>query len=314
MTRRAILALAGTLILATSASLRAQTVLRDDLGYEFRPRGGAPRRIVSLAPNVTEILFALGLDREIVGVTRYCDYPPQALAKEKIGGLIDPDLEKIRALNPDLVVAFRGNPLPVIRRLRGLGVPVFVLEEGITLASVFSFLEKIGKVTGREGEASSLADGLRARFKAVEAALRDVPARPRVFLCLHGAGFWTTGRNSYLHDLIIRAGGINVAGGVEKRWVNYGRERLLQDRPETFVVLVKTPGDFGPARDWLAGQAFLESLPAIREGRVYPLDENMTSRYGPRLFDALEELVRILHPGLKLGPRGVPGRAGAHNI
>jgi iron complex transport system substrate-binding protein len=315
MTRHTTLVLAGTLFLATSASLCAQKVVRDDLGYEFRLSGGAPQRIVSLAPNVTEILFALGLDREIIGVTRYCDYPPQALAKEKIGGLIDPDLEKIRALNPDLVIAFRGNPLPVIRRLRGLGVPVFVLEEGITLASVFSFLEKIGKVTGREDEASALADGLRARSRVVEAALRDIRSRPRVFLSLHGAGFWTTGRHSYLHDLIVQAGGINVAGHVEKRWVNYGRERLLEDRPDIFVILVKTARDFGPARDWLAGQAFLQSLPAIREGRISPLDENMTSRYGPRLFDALEELARILHPGLKLGQReAVPGGAGAHII
>lgn len=287
--------LAGPLALLLALPGFCQTSVKDDQGCDF-PLGKPPQRIVSLAPNITEILYALGLGKEIVGVTRYCDYPPEALTKVKVGGLIDPDLERIRALNPDLIVAFRGNPLPVIQRMRSLRLPVFVLEMGQTVESVLPFLERIGRVTRREREAAVLVQGLRARFDAVETALRGDGSKPRLFLSLHGLGLWTCGHESYLTDMADKAGGTNIAGSVPKRWVNYGREQLLRDNPEVFIILVKSPADFGPAREWLSGQTYLQSLPAIKSGRICPLDENKTSRYGPRLFDALEELARVLHP------------------
>jgi len=287
--------LAGPLALLLALPGFCQTSVKDDQGYDF-PLGKPPQRIVSLAPNITEILYALGLGKEIVGVTRYCDYPPDALTKEKVGGLIDPDLERIRALNPDLIIAFRGNPLPVVQRMRSLHLPVFVLEMGPTLESVFPFLGRIGRVTRREKEAAVLLQGLRAKYEAVGSALRCDARKPRLFISLHGLGLWTCGRESYLTDMADKAGGTNIAGLIPKRWANYGREQLLRDNPEVFIVFVKSPEDLGPAREWLSGQPYLQSLPAIKSGRIYPLDENKTSRYGPRLFDALEELARDLHP------------------
>jgi iron complex transport system substrate-binding protein len=293
---RAVFFLAGPLAFFLALPGLCQTSVKDDQGYDF-PLGPAPRRIVSLAPNVTEVLFELGLGPQIIGVTRYCDFPPAALAKEKIGGLIDPDLERIRALDPDLIIAFRGNPLPVVQRMRSLRLPVFVLEMGQTLESVFPFLDKIGRVTHRDKEAQGLIRDLRDRYLAVEAALRGETRKPRLFISLHGLGLWTCGQESYLTDLADKAGGTNIAGRFPRRWLNYSREQLLQDDPEVFVVLVKSPEDFGPAKRWLTEQTYLESLPALRSGRIFPLDENKTSRYGPRLFDALEELARRLHPG-----------------
>jgi len=300
--------LLGLVALAVPLSGQGQVEVKDDQGYAF-PLGPAPQRIVSLAPNITEILFDLGLDRQIVGVTRYCDFPAQAAAREKVGGLVDPDLEKIRALNPDLVIAFRGNPLPVIQRMRGLGLRVFVLEMGETVDSIFPFLEKIGRVTGRSDECAALAGRLRARLGRVDSALRAARTRPRVFLALQGMGLWTCGRESYLTDLVNRAGGVNIAGRIVKRWINYSREQVLEDRPDIIVLLVKTDRDFAPARDWLAGQASLESLPAVRRGAIHPLDENAASRYGPRLLDALDALARILHPECFETPPNASGRA-----
>ncbi len=287
--------LAGPLALFLAIPGLAQTSVKDDQGYDF-PLGRAPRRIVSLAPNVTEVLFELGLGPEIVGVTRYCDFPTAALAKKKVGGLVDPDLERIRALDPDLIIAFRGNPLPVVQRIRSLRLPVFVLEMGQTLESVFPFLEKIGRVTHRDKEAQILIRNLRDRYLAVEAALRGQARKPRLFIALHGLGLWTCGQESYLTDLADKAGGTNIAGRYPRRWLNYSREQLLQDNPEVFIVLVRSPEEFGPAKRWLTDQPYLEGLPAVRSGRIFPLDENKTSRYGPRLFDALEELARRLHP------------------
>lgn len=126
----------AALALAASAFIAGQSrTIKDDLGREWTI-GPPPRRIVSLAPNVTEILFALGLEERIVGVTRYCDYPAGALNKDKVGGLVDPGLEKISALKPDLILAFRGNPVRALGKMRSLGLPVFSLEPGTSLESL----------------------------------------------------------------------------------------------------------------------------------------------------------------------------------
>jgi iron complex transport system substrate-binding protein len=294
---RVLLAILGLALGA--GSLAAQTTsgagVRDDQGFLFRP-GPPPQRIVSLAPSITEVLFDLGLGPRIVGDTRYCDTPPEALAKPKIGGLLDPDLEKIRALNPDLIIAFRGNPLPVIQRMRGLGLPVFVLEEGETIESLFGFLAKIGRVTQRPEKAERLIRALRARYDRVQERLGRSPRRPRVFLAIHGLGFWTSGRDSYLTDLVARAGGLSVSADIGKRWVEFSHERLLEAAPEVFVLLVRSGRDFEAAKRWLLAQASLRSLPAVKEGRVFALDENEASRFGPRIVDVLERLAKILHP------------------
>ena len=289
----ALLALA--LLIPLSAALPQTAAVVDDQGVAFSP-ARPPRRIVSLAPNVTEILFALGLDKEIVGVTRYCDYPEAALRKPKVGGLIDPNLELIKSLSPDLVIAFRGNPLRMIERLRTLGIPVFVLNIGRDLDALFPIIEKLGRITGREGEAAALAAGLRAKLDAVAERAAGVAGEPRVFLALHGQGLWTCGRLSYLNDLIVRAGGRNVAGALDRDWVHYGLEQLVHDDPEVIIVLARTQAEFERGRAKFTSDRRLGKVSALRTGRIFFLDENVTSRFGPRLADALDVVARDLHP------------------
>lgn len=288
-------AFAAVLVLALAAPVTAQSLVVDDQGVAF-PLSAPPRRIVSLAPNVTEILFALGLDAEIVGVTRYCDFPEAALEKPKVGGLVDPNLELIKSLSPDLVVAFRGNPLRTIERLRALGVPVFVLDIGKDLDALFPLIAKIGRVTRRDTEAAALAAGLKARLDAVRGRLEGVTAEPRVFLALHGQGLWTCGRLSYLNDLVARSKGRNVAGAVDRDWLHYGLEQLVRDDPEIIIVLARTPAEFARGRDKFLDDRRLRKVAAVRAGRVFFLDENVTSRFGPRLAEALEVVARGIHP------------------
>jgi iron complex transport system substrate-binding protein len=276
------------------ASAQNETTI-DDTGAPFT-LSGPPRRIVSLAPNVTEILFALGLDQEIVGVTRYCDYPEAAKRKEKIGGLVDPNLEMIKSLSPDLVIAFRGNPLRTVERLKKLGLPVFVLNIGNDLGSIFPLLGKIGKITRREKEAAALASRLKDRLDAVRDRLGAVTAGPRVFLALHGTGLWTCGRESYLNDLISRCKARNVAGGISRNWLHYSLEQLVQDDPEIIIVLARSIPEFEQARDRFLKDARLRGVAAVRTARIRFLDENVASRFGPRLADALEETARNIHP------------------
>jgi iron complex transport system substrate-binding protein len=272
-----------------------QDIVRDDLGNAFSA-AGSYGRIVSLAPNITEILFTLGVGDMVVGVTRYCDFPPEAALKPKIGGFLDPNLEAIRALAPDLVIAFRGNPLEALDRLKTLGLPVFVLDIGNDLEAVPRTISKLGRLVGRTAEGESLVAGMAEILGRVDRALRNVPDRPRVFLKLQGEGLWTCGRESYLTNMIERAGGRSVSAEVPKNWLEYGAERLLGDDPDLIVILARSKDDFDQTRAWFTAQPALRGLRAVREGRFGRLDENSASRFGPRLFEAFAALARLLHP------------------
>jgi iron complex transport system substrate-binding protein len=287
---------------APTAVPSQERTIKDDLGRPFRLPSSTPARIVSMAPNVTEILFALGLGPEVVGVTRFCDYPPEALSIARIGGLIDPNIEIIQSLRPGLVIAFRGNPLRVLDRLSDLRLPVFVLDIGSGLDALYPLISKIGLITRKEKEAEALSGRLRARQQAVEEALGVVDQKPRVFVILHGQGLWTCGGESYLNDVIVRSGAVNIAAAVPKKWVLYGRERIVRDNPDAVFILAKSESDFAAARTWLSGEARLGSVAAVAANRVYFLDENAASRFGPRLVDVLDRMARALHPE-RLGRR-----------
>ncbi len=269
--------------------------LKDDLGFDFTI-GTPPQRIVSLAPNITEILFALGLGERVVGVTRYCDYPRQALEKEKIGGLVDPRLEKIVALNPDLIIGFRGNPLRILERIRRLRLPLFVLEMGADLESVFRLILTVGTITRSEKSAEALLLSLRSKYGAIQSALGCAEHEPKVFISLHGTGFWTCGNGSFLHDLLAKARGANVAGAVSRKWLHINREQLINEDPEVIIILARSWDDFLKSRNWITNLAYLGGIRAVRSESIYFLDQNQATRPGPRLIEALESLARLLHP------------------
>jgi cobalamin transport system substrate-binding protein len=267
----------------------------DDLRHPFL-LAGPPQRIVSLAPNITETLFALGLGPRIVGVTRYCDYPPEAAKIEKVGGLVDPSLERIQVLHPDLVIAFRGNPIGIVNKLRSLDFPVFVFDSGASLAGILEMVGKMGRLTFQTDAAESLCRDLEGRRQQVALALAHVATRPRTFLALHGQGFWTCGSDSYLNDLITEAGGINIAGGIPRRWLNLTPEQLVHDSPEVIIVMARDTAAFRAAKDRLLADPRLKTVDAVRTRNIQFLDENTASRFGPRLFQALGDTARILHP------------------
>jgi len=271
------------------------TVVYDDFNTPFA-LAEAPQRIVSLAPNLTEILFALGLGDRVVGVTRYCDYPPQALQKEKIGGMVDPNLEMIQSLRPDLIVGFRGNPLGVLNKLRNLHFPVFVLNLGSSLDGLSQTIEKVGRVTRAEDPAKNLVDGLKEKRQAIGLALRDVSKRPKVFLSVYGQGLWTCGEGSYLNDLLVQAGGVNIAAHIPRRWLQLNREQLIHENPDVIIIMAKDKERFSQAGESFRADSRLKGIRAVKDNSIHWLDENIAGRFGPRLIDALDTVARILHP------------------
>jgi iron complex transport system substrate-binding protein len=264
-----------------------ETVIYDDFNTPFT-LAGPPQRIVSLAPNITEILFALGLGGRIVGVTRYCDYPAQALQKEKIGGMVDPNLERIQALRPDLIIGFRGNPLGRF--------PVFVLDLGSSLDGLFQTIEKVGRVTRADGPAAEVVANLREKHQAIRQALRNSSKRPEVFLSVYGQGLWTCGAGSYLNDLLIQAGGLNIAGKTGRRWLQLNREQLINENPDVIIIMAKDKERFSQAGESFRADSRLKDVQAVKDNNIHLLDENVAGRFGPRLIDALEAVARILHP------------------
>ncbi|UCC38894.1 MAG: ABC transporter substrate-binding protein [Candidatus Aminicenantes bacterium] len=288
--------LALFLILLCSISLIGQNkVIRDALDYPFVIKS-APQRIISLAPNITEILFVLGLGDRVIGVTRYCDYPKEAMEKEIIGGMVNPNLERILELNPDLVIGFRGNTLKALERMRNLDLPLFTLEMGAGLESIFPLIMRIGTITQVEEKADILIRSLRKKFSDTIIALLSVRHEPKVFLSLHGMGLWTCGKDSFLNDLVRKARGVNIAGNIPRKWLNYNKEQFLHENPEVIIILSKSLEEFSKTKERIKNESQFEEIKAISTGRIYFLDENPSTRPGPRLIDALGKLARLLHP------------------
>jgi len=282
-------------ILLSLTSFSSQTI-KDALGNSYTP-SLTPQRIVSLAPNITEILFALDLGEKIVGVTRFCDYPQEALAKEKIGGMIDLNLEKIKSLNPDLVIGFRGNPIRILERLKKLKTHVFVLEMGPNVESVFAIIETIGQITKRDKESAALVGSMKERYSKIQSTLHPINHKPKVFLLLHGTGFWTCGGQSFLNDLLIKAKGLNIAGDIQRRWLNYNLEQLIHQNPDIIIILAKSKENFRRTKENLKRSSGFKGIRAVKEDLIYFLDENIATRPGPRLLEALTRLAHIFHPG-----------------
>lgn len=282
--------------LILSLTAFASQTIKDALGNPYTP-SFPPQRIVSLAPNITEILFALDLGEKIVGVTRFCDYPQEALTKEKIGGMIDPNLEKIKSLNPDLVIGFRGNPIKTIERLKKLKLPVFVLEMGPNVESVFTVIETVGKITKRDKESTALVGSMKSIYSRIQSTLCSINQKPKVFLLLHGTGLWTCGGHSFLNDLLTKAKGLNIAGNIPRRWLNYNLEQLVHQNPDIIVILAKSKENFHKTKERLKRSSPYKGIRAVEEDRIYFLDENIAARPGPRLLEALSQLAHTFHPG-----------------
>lgn len=263
----------------------------DDAGREISLER-APRRIVSMAPSNTEILFALGLGERVVGVTSWCNYPPETAGVEKVGDSWAPDYEKIVALEPDLVLAVGTAESELVKRLEGLGLKVFILQAE-TVLQVPEDIEQVAAITGVPEKGAEVASDLRRRIEAVQGRVGVVTEgeRPTVFWVLD-ADLWTVGPGSFVHDLIVMAGGVNIAGTLGQAYGQLSLETVLEADPDVIIIPLLDPS-LPEALGRLSGWS---SLRAVRDGRVYQIDPDVVSRPGPRIADALEEVAKLLYP------------------
>jgi iron complex transport system substrate-binding protein len=301
--------LLATLLLVSTVSLAAcgaatpaptarptSITVADDIGSAVEVVGTV-ERIVSLAPSNTEIAFALGLGDRLVGVTEFCDYPPEALAIEKIGGL-EANVEQVVSLDPDLVLAIGGEPVsPVVEQLRGLGLTALVLAPD-GLEGIYHDIELIGQVAGVPERAAELVARMQERVAAVTALTANVTERPLVFYELDAtdpAKPWTGGAGSWHDQFIQMAGGENLAGDQPNAWVQLNAEEIVERNPD---IIMLGDANWGVSVESVAQRPGWEVIAAVQNGKVFPIDDNLISRPGPRVVDGLEALARLIHPEL----------------
>ena len=283
------------LLAAVGAPRADAAMVRDAVGRSVEVPA-EPRRIVSLAPNITEMLYALGLGGSVAGVTQYCDWPPEVAAKPKVGGMINPSLEAIVALGADLVLATAdGNRAADVERLAGLGVPVYTIDTR-TVGDVLDSLATVGDLTGRGAAARLIAAGLEKRRAAVAARVAGVPPVP-VFVAIDRAPLISAGDGTFVGEMLKLAGGRNIAGASPIKYPVFSLERLLAEDPAV-IVDAADPGPVSAAelrRSWeaLPGAA---GLGALRTGRLVSVGQGSFFRPGPRIMDSLERLAEVLHP------------------
>ncbi len=293
LTALAVVAFAGSFWLAGRAGAGPE-----------RPRPGRePRRIVSLAPSVTETLFALGLGERVVGATRYCDYPPEALKVARVGGYLDPDYEAVAGLKPDLVIGLTASEHgPVGANLAQLGLRHMAVDQG-TVDGLLESIPAIGRACGAEPAAKRMAGELRARMDAVARRTAELP-RPRVLVSFGRTmgsesvkEVYVAGCDGYYDRLISLAGGVNAYSRSAPLFPKVTAEGLVDLAPDVIVDLVPDLGEKQLSREAvLAEWRAIEALEAVRRGRVYVLSGDYVEVPGPRFVKLLEDLARVIHP------------------
>lgn len=252
-----------------------------------------PGRIVSLAPNITETLFALGLDKEIAGVTVFSDYPAAAGKKPKVGSFVNLSLEKIVSLSPDLVIATaNGNRKKSMLKLESMGIPIYVIRpEGFR--DIFKTIVNIGRITGKEDVATALVDKLQQRVHRVRSMVGSLK-KPRVFFQIGIDPIVSVGRDTIHNRLITLAGGINILGDVAIEYPRISIEKIIMHRPDIIIISsMKRGGKFTREKNkW----SMWKDIPAVKSGRIHLIDSDLTDHFSPRIVDGLEELFRIIHP------------------
>ncbi len=272
------------------AALLALAIL---LTLWWRPSPAWPaERIVSLAPSITETLFAIGAGPEVVGVSQYCDYPPAALKLPRVGSFLTPNLEAIVGLRPALIIGLDTSSNDrEIRALQRMGYQVLTVNDD-SLDGIRESIQKIGRATGHAAQASRLLDSMHARMQTIVERLKGAP--PRKVLMVVGHEPLVAVGGGYLDQLLRMAGCVNIAAGLGAEWPRLSMEYIIARAPDVILdgqmgTDPKTPGGF-----W----SRYPNIPAVRNHRVFGYDDNPVLRPGPRVAATLEIMASLTHPEL----------------
>ncbi len=277
----------------------APIVIIDGLDREITLQSSA-QKIVSLAPSNTEILFAIGAGSQVVARDAFSDYPKEAQSLQDIGGgWGELNTEAIVALAPDLVLAAEINTVEQVQSLENLGLKVFYLANPKDLEGMYENLRIVARLTGHEAETEVTIEDLKARVAAVDEKVASIQERPLVFYELDGTdpnAPWTSGPDTFIDLLVARAGGDNLGNLLPTAWAQISVEDLITANPEIILLGDYVWGNVRP--EDVAARAGWDAIAAVKNNRVFPFDDNLVSRPGPRMVEGLEQLAKLLHPEL----------------
>lgn len=272
--------------------------LTDGLGRSVSLSASA-KKIVSMAPSNTEILFAIGAGAQVIGRDEFSDYPAEAASLPSVGGSMGTySIETIASLKPDLVLAAEINTPEQVKALEDVGLTVYYLSNPKDLAGLYANLKTVGQLAGRESEADALVQSLQTRVQAVEDKLAPISSIFTVFYEMDGsdpAKPWTAGQDSYLSQLVKMALGSNVGDSIKGDYVQMSQEALLVQNP---AIILLGDAAYGVTPEQVAARPGWGALQAVKDNRIYAFDDNLVSRPGPRLVDGLEALAKLLRPEL----------------
>jgi len=269
-----------------SSSVNAALFI-DDIGRTVNISSN-PQRIISLAPNITEILFYLNLDNKVVAVTDFCNYPEGAKKKPSVGLLLSPDIEKIVSLKPDLVFATaEGNREDIVSNLQRFNINVYVLNPH-SMEDILGEILHIGNITGQDGTARDKVKNLTNRIDAVKKKVAS-SRRVRVLYLVSHEPMISVGPGSFIHDIIEIAGGKNIFSQSLIRYPQVNMEEILSKDPE---VIIASPDVAESIRLW---EKRWGDISAVRNKRVYSIETDIISRPGPRIVDGMEEIFKFIH-------------------
>ena len=291
MTRRTWVVGLGSWVLALTL-----TTATTDAAFQTQ----RPSRIISVIPAVTEILFAICAGDQIVGVSSFETYPPEALKKPRVGALLNPDFERILSLKPDLVVVYVSQT-ELASRLQRAGVPTFVYRHS-GLADVSATIGSLGERVGRAAEAARVVRDIQTKLDAVRTSVAG-RSKPRIALVFgRDAGtlrnMFVSGGIGFLNDLIVTAGGENAFADVKRESAQVAAEAMLTHKPDVIIETHQSDWDASATARELAVWRTLPALPAVRANRVHIVADDRLFIPGPRLVDAARILAETIHPGL----------------
>jgi iron complex transport system substrate-binding protein len=254
-----------------------------------------PTRVIALAPSITEIIYDLGQEKRLVGVTQYSTYPSEAELLPRVGSYVRLDIEKIVALKPDLCLATKdGNPKHIVDKIVSLGIPVYVINPQ-NIQQIMDTITRLGSLLHAEQTAAALVSDMEKRIGQVQARVKNMPDRPRVFFQIDAEPLFSAGTDTFIHELIELAGGINTTAG-EVSYPRYSWEDIIVLQPEIVLISSMAGG--------LAPEYLLNSwkkwnlLSAVKNDQIFVVDAELFDRPTPRLVNGLEVIAAIIHPEL----------------
>ncbi len=251
-----------------------------------------PERIISIAPNITETIAALNATDRLVGRTEYCDYPESIKSVDSIGTLQEPNIEKIVELKPDIVIASTHFKKEVVEKLEQMNVKVAVLYGAETFDGVYETIGNVAKLIGEEETGAKIVSDMKKKVSDVTEKVKNADKPKTYYVVGFGqTGDYTAGKGTFIGELIGMAGGTNVAGDVEG-W-KYSLEKIVENDPDIMIC-----SKFYDSKKGIEATNGYKDLRAIKEGKLFEIDNNILDRQGPRLADGLEELAKIIHPEL----------------